>query len=347
MDNEEIAMLRYLTCLVFAALLPALVVPASEAGDKQAPPIRIGMIGLDTSHCPAFTKILHNPKAEGDLKGFRVVAAYPGGSPDVASSRERVAGFTKTMREVYGVEIVDSIEALLKKVDVVMIESVDGRPHWEQARQVLLAGKPVFIDKPVAGSLVDCLRIYQLAGECKVPCFSSSSLRFGPTIAALKSQRKVGRIVGADVFGPCSLEEHHPDLFWYGVHGMEMLYTLMGTGCQKVVRVQTKGTEQVTGTWQDGRIGTFRGIREGKADYGAMVFSNKGIFKSGSYGGYEPLLVEICKFFRTGQPPVAAHETIEMFTFMEAADESKRQGGLPVTLDSVLAKARAKLTVSK
>src|ERR1700736_799091 len=104
MDNGEIAVLRYLTCLVFAALLPALMVSPSEAGEKQAPPIRVGMIGLDPSHCTAFTKILHNPKAEGDLKGFRVVAAYPGGSPDVASSRDRVEGFTKTMREAFGVE---------------------------------------------------------------------------------------------------------------------------------------------------------------------------------------------------------------------------------------------------
>jgi predicted dehydrogenase len=335
--------LRYLTFSLVAACLPVLMVPASEVGDQPAKPIKVGIIGLDTSHVVAFTKILNNPKAEGDVKGFRVVAAYPGGSPDVASSRDRLAGFTKTVREDYGVEIVDTIEALLKKVDVVLLESVDGRPHWEQARLVLLAGKPVFIDKPVAGSLADVLRIYQLAGERKVPCFSSSSLRFGPAMASLKNNPKVGDIVGVDVFGPCSLEEHHPDLFWYGVHGVEMLYTLMGTGCEKVVRVHTKGTDQVTGSWKGGRIGTFRGIREGKADYGAMVFGTKGIMKTGSFGGYEPLVVEICKFFRTGQAPLAAEETIEMFTFMEAADESKRQGGVPVTLASVLAKARAQL----
>jgi len=328
------------------SLAPALV-PDADLPEQPTKPIRVGIIGCDTSHVTAFTDILHSPKAEGDLAGFRVVAAFPGGSPDVASSRDRIAGFVKTLKDKHNVEIVGSIEELLKKVDVVLLESVDGRPHLEQARLVLLAGKPVFIDKPMGGSLADVVQIFQLAAKQKVPVFSSSSLRFHPGLVAMKNNPKLGDVRGCDVFSPCSLEEHHPDLYWYGVHGVETLYAVMGTGCEKVVRVQTKGTEFVTGVWKDGRIGTFRGIRDGKADYGATVFGTKGVLKNSGSGGYEPLLVEICKFFRTGRPPVAAEETIEMFTFMEAADESKRQGGVPVTLEGVLAKARAKISASK
>jgi predicted dehydrogenase len=340
-------MKRELTCGLMATVLAAVLLPASQGQNQPEKVIRVGIIGLDTSHCTAFTKILNDPKAASDVAGFRVVAAYPGGSPDVASSRDRIAGFTKQLKEQWRVEIVDSIEELLKKVDVVLLESVDGRPHWEQARLVILAGKPLFIDKPVAGSLADALRIFQLAKEHKVPCFSSSGLRFSPGITSMKDNPKIGDIIGCDAFSPCSLEEHHPDLFWYGVHGVETLYTIMGTGCEKVVRVQTKGTDQVTGVWKDGRIGTFRGIRDGKGDYGAMVFGTKGTARSGGFGGYEPQVAAICRFFRTGQPPVAAEETIEIFAFMEAADESKRQGGVPVTLASVLEKAREKIRSSK
>ena len=57
------------------------------------------------------------------------------------------------------------------------------------------------------------------------------------------------------------------------------------------------------------------------------------------FGGYLPLVVEIAKFFKTGKPPVAAEETLEIYTFMEAADESKRQGGKSVKLADVLAAA--------
>src|SRR5262249_6631681 len=274
----------------------------------------------------------NDPKAKGELAGVKIVAAYPGGSQDIPDSKNRLAGFTKTLREQYGVEIVPSIEELLKKVDVVFLESVDGRPHLAQAIPVIKAKKPLFIDKPVAGSLIDAILIYDLANAQGTPVFSSSSLRFSPGILGMRDNPKVGKVLGCSVHGPCSLEPHHPDLFWYGIHGVEMLYTIMGPGCVSVTRVHSKGTDFVTGTWKDGRVGTFRGIREGSAPYGATVYGSAGVQPSGSYSGYEPLVVEICKFFRTGKPPVSAEETIELFAFMEAADESKRRGGAPVTL---------------
>ncbi len=306
---------------------------------QESKPLRAGMIGLDTSHVTAFAKILSNPKNEGDLAGIKLVAGFPGGT-DIPASKDRVAGFTKTLRETYNVEIVDSIPALLAKVDVVFLESVDGRPHLEQVRPVLKAGKPVFIDKPVAGSLADAIQIYALARETKTPCFSSSSLRFASGVQAIRNDPKIGEILGCDAYGPCPIESTHPDLFWYGIHGCEMLFAIMGAGCESVVRVNSKDADMVVGTWKGGRIGSFRGIRAGKADYGATVFGKAGVGPAGGSGGYEPLLREICKFFKTGKPPVSPEETLDIFAFMEAADESKRKAGAPVTIDSVMAKAR-------
>lgn len=332
------------TAIGLMALL-SVSLSSSKAGEgNQADrPLRAGIIGLDTSHVVAFTKVLNDPKASGELTGIRVVAGYPGGSDDIPSSRERLAGYTKELSEKFGVEIVGSIDELLKKVDVVLLESVDGRPHLAQARPVFQARKPVFIDKPVAGTLADAIAIFDLARETGTPCFSSSSLRFSPGIAGMRKDPKVGNVLGCDAYGPCHLEEHHPDLYWYGVHGVETLFTIMGTGCETVSRLQTEGTDLAAGVWKGGRIGTFRGLRQGASGYGATVFGAKGIAPSGGYGGYEPLVVEIARFFRTGKPPVSAEETIEIFAFMEAADESKRQGGKPVTIESVIAKAKAEL----
>ena len=303
--------------------------------------LRAGIIGLDTSHAPAFAGVLNGSKATGELAGVQVVAAFPGGSPDVPASADRVEGFTKKLAEM-GVQIVPSIDALLEKVDVVLLESVDGRPHLEQVIPVFKAGKPVFIDKPVAGSLADAVAIFELAKKHNVPCFSSSSLRFSPGIIGMRDDRRVGEVIGCEARGPCSLEPHHPDLFWYGIHGVETLFTIMGTGCVEVTRTHTDGTDFVVGRWDDGRIGTYRGLRAGSHGYGATVYGTKGIAPSGGYEGYEPLLAEIVKFFKTGKPPVSAEETLEIYAFMEAADESKRQGGVPVSIESVLAKARAK-----
>ncbi len=326
--------------LVVTSAALALLMAVSARAQEAEKPLRAGIIGLDTSHVVAFTKVLNDPKAPAELSGVRVVAAFPGGSPDVASSRDRVEGFTKTMRETYGVEIVDSIDALLSKVDVVLLESVDGRPHLSQVEPVLRAKKPVFIDKPVAGSLADAIQIYALAEKHRVPVMSCSSVRYSPFVVTMRDNPAVGAIVGCESYSPCSLEEHHPDLFWYGIHGVEGLYTLMGTGCVSVSRTQTEGTELVVGVWNDGRVGTFRGIRQGQGGYGVLVYGEKGVVHSGGSASYGPMLVEVVKFFKTGKAPIPAAETIELFAFMEAADASKRAGGKPVTIESVMEAAR-------
>jgi predicted dehydrogenase len=322
--------------ILLVALLVVIAMLPFEAQARQKV-FRLGMIGLDTSHVTAFTKLINNPTKNS---GCKVVAGYPGGSPDIPSSANRVDKFTKQLRDQYGVEIVDSIEELCRKVDGVLLESVDGRPHLKQARPVIKAGKPLFIDKPMAGNLADVLEIFRLAKENDVPCWSSSSLRYSPGIVELKKKNTVGRILGCDVYSPCSLEEHHPDLYWYGVHGVEMLFAVMGPGCESVRRTQTEGYEFVVGLWKGGRIGTYRGLRSGKSGYGGTVFGDKGMAQIGKYGGYEPLVDEVVRFFKTGKIPVPAEETIEIFAFMSAADESKAKGGAEVSVPELIAKAR-------
>jgi hypothetical protein len=310
------------------------------AQEKPTATIRAGMIGLDTSHVPAFTSIFNSPKAAGDLAGIKVVAGYPGGT-DIPASRDRVKRFTEEVRGK-GVEIVDTIPALLEKVDVVLLESVDGRIHLTEAIPVIKAGKPMFIDKPVAGSLADAIAIYELAKKHNVPVFSSSSLRFHQGLQDLRAHEKLGLIAGAVTWGSCTYQEGTPDMFFYGIHGIEPLFVLMGPGCETVTRIQTKDTDVVSGVWRGGRIGTYRGIRRNQADFGAVAFGSEGIIQAAAKGGgYERLCREIGRFFKTRTPPVSAEETIEIFAFMEAADESKRQGGAPVSLADVLAKARA------
>lgn len=300
--------------------------------------VKIGIIGLDTSHCIAFTKALNDPKAGDSFGGYKVVAAYPKGSLDIKSSTDRLEEYTAQVKKL-GVEIVDSIEALLPKVDVVLLETNDGRRHLEQALPVLKAGKRMFIDKPMAASLSDAMSIFGAAKHYNVPIFSSSSLRYIQGMEEIKNG-VVGRVMGADTFSPATLEKTHPDFFWYGIHGVETLFTAMGTGCKSVVRVNSPDTDVAVGIWQDGRIGTFRGLRAGKKDYGGTIFGEKSNKTLGTYNGYNPLLSEIIKFFQTGIVPVQPEETIEILAFMEAADESKKKDGVPVLISEVMKKAQ-------
>ena len=218
---------------------------------------------------------------------------------------------------------------------MVLLESVDGRPHFAQARPVIEAGKPLFIDKPLAGSLRDVLRIDALAKKHGVPWFSSSSLRFG---AAMPTG--IGKVVGCAAWSPCTLEPNHPDLFWYGIHGIETLFTVMGAGCERVTRVHTKGADVVVGVWKDGRIGTFRGLRTARRGYGATIFGSKGTAQRGAYKGYVPLVAAIARFFRTRKSPIPKAEIIEIYAFMAAAHASGKRGGVAVSIAAMIEQAR-------
>lgn len=307
--------------------------PAIPAGG------RIGIIGLDTSHSTEFVNAMNGLYPSADLGGYKIVAAYPYGSKDIKSSYERIPMYTDYVRR-FDVEIVDSIAALLDKVDVVMLETNDGRPHLEQALPVLKAGKRLWIDKPVAGSLEEVVAVYEAARFFNVPVFSASSLRYNAGVPETASGKTIGKVLGADSFSPAPLESTHPDFFWYGIHGIEMLLALMGSGCQQVTRTYTESTDIVIGTWKDGRLGTFRGTRSGEHEYGATAFGEKGIQRIGPYSGYDALLKQIIQFFKTGVPPVTEAETLEVYAFMEAAHESRRRGGAPVQPAAMLEKAR-------
>jgi hypothetical protein len=289
------------------------------------------MIGLDTSHVIAFTNIFQDHQGHSDLAEIEIVAGFPGGT-DLPISRDRIADFSAQLSEK-GVEMVDSIPALLNRVDAVMLESVDGNVHLEQVIPVFESGLPVFIDKPLAGSLADAIEINRLANKHGVPWFSSSSIRYSPALNNLCDNAAVGDIIGAVTWGKCQTHENIPDLFFYGIHGIEGLFTLMGRGCESVQRTSRDQMEVVVGTWSDGRIGTYHGIRTAKAVFGATVFGAEQIVPIRIEIPYRELCIQIARFFKTKIAPVPLEETIEIFAFMQAAEESKRRGGVAIRLD--------------
>ena len=300
----------------------------------QIPPTkgkRIGIIGLDTSHSIAFTKAINTNPSNFD--NYQVVAAYPFGSQTIKSAADRIPKYTEEVQK-YAVKIVASITELLRQVDVVLLETNDGRMHLSQALQVINAGKPLFIDKPIAASMLDAAKIFSRAKQKNVPVFSSSSLRYMPGVQNVLSGT-FGEVKGASTYSPANIEATHPDLYWYGIHGVETLFSVMGPNCKSVSQVSTEFTDVVTGIWNDGRLGTFTGIRNGKSDFGGTCFCEKEVVQLVPYTGYNPLLKEIIKFFSTGIAPVSALETMQILAFMDAAQESKQQQAKLVDIETV------------
>lgn len=299
---------------------------SSSPGSK-----RIGIIGLDTSHSEVFTKIINNGGTE--MAGYKVVAAYPHGSKDIPAALKMKPGIIEAVKGM-GVEIVDSIAELVKKVDVVLLETIDGRPHFEQALPVMQAGKRMFIDKPMGATLEDVTKLYAAAKKYNAPIFSSSALRYDANVMKVVSG-SIGKVMGADVYTPAEIEPNHMDMAWYGIHGIEMLFTIMGPGCKTVTRIHQEGTDFLTGVWDDGRIGSVRAIRKGATGIAGTAFGEKGIAPLGPFNSYAPMITQIISFFETGNPPVSEAETMEIFRFMHAADISRKRNGATISLTSI------------
>jgi predicted dehydrogenase len=292
---------------------------------------RVGIIGLDTSHSLAFTKSLNN--SPNKYRGYKVVAAYPYGSKTIPSATDRIPKYIEEI-QTYGVKITTSIQELLKQVDVVLLETNDGRLHLEQAREVFKAKKTVFIDKPLAASYADASEIFRLSEKYKTPFFSSSSLRYIDGVDEILNG-KYGKVLGVDAYSPAITDASHPDFFWYGIHGVEMLFAIMGIGCKTVSRTHTPDTDILVGVWEDGRVGTVRGTRSGKSTYGGTVYCENATVQLGDFKGYDALLVKIVCFFDTKMTPFDVKETLEICAFIEAAEISKFSNGRAIDLSQV------------
>jgi hypothetical protein len=292
--------------------------------------LRLGIIGTDTSHSTAFARVLNDESDRNYVPGARITAAWKGGSPDIEESAKRVDKFSAELKDRWGVKFVDSIAQLCQESDGLLLESIDGRLHLDQFRQATQCGKPIFVDKPLASTLADAREIASLARSKNIPWFSASSLRFSP-ITGLRSADATSAIVWA----PGPLEKHHAlDLTWYGIHGVEMLYTVLGTGCAEVSRVSTANSDVVTGKWRDGRMGTVH-LQRPYGKYGGIVYlkDQKLNAMPDIAFNYADLEREIVKFMETKTPPVANDETLEMFAFMDAAQRSLAQNGALVKVE--------------
>ncbi|CEG26437.1 Gfo/Idh/MocA family protein [Bacillus sp. B-jedd] len=291
--------------------------------------LKIGMIGLDTSHASAFAKLLNDPANPNHVRGGKVVIACPAGSLDFELSSSRIGKITREV-ESYGVRMAATIEEVAEQSDCILVESVDGRSHLEQVRRLAGFKKPIFVDKPLCLSSADAVAIAELSERYQTPIMSTSALRFAEPLRKALAIKDRGEIIGADCFGPMDMVDTQPGYFWYGIHTIEMLYAILGAGVRHVRADSTRDSDLIAAQWEDGRIGTARGNRNGSYAFGAVIHFEKGnefvIIDSSSKPFYASLLEEIILFFRGTHAAVRLDETREIIRFIEAANESRETG---------------------
>ncbi|CAM3611484.1 Gfo/Idh/MocA family protein [Marinicrinis lubricantis] len=291
--------------------------------------LKIGMIGLDTSHAPAFTELLHDPGHRYHIRGGRVTYGYSGGSPDFPLSISRVEGYTAQLQSSFGVKIVDTPEEVAENCDAILLEAADGRVHLDLFKRIAPYRKPVFIDKPLSLTMEDAEEIERIAASYGIPVFSSSALRYAESLQLGLQQGEGGRVFGADVYGPMDVQSTQRHYFWYGIHSVEMLVTIMGRGCEEVFAFSSEEHELITCRWNDGRIGTVRGNRCGNYGFGATIHRESGdhLIDIGSSKKpfYASLLEQVMNMFTTGIAPLEFSETMEVIRILDAAEQSRQQ----------------------
>ncbi|MGB2991353.1 MAG: Gfo/Idh/MocA family oxidoreductase [Paenisporosarcina sp.] len=292
--------------------------------------MNIGIIGLDTSHVVAFTKLLNDKNHPFHVKGGKVVVAFQGGSPSFELSKSRLEKFTLELKENFNIKIVQSMEEVAEESDAILLESVDGSVHFEELKKIAAFKKPIFIDKPFTLSSEVAAEMEKIAEEFGTPVMSSSALRYAESITKVLQKHDKGGIIGADCFGPLEIIDQQQGYFWYGIHMAEMLFAILGPGVKSVSTISNEHHDILTGYWNDGRLGTIRGNRKGNNQFGALIHFEEGseyvTINSQDKPFYASLLEQIIHFFHSGITNVPLSETKEIIRFIEAAHESGKVG---------------------
>lgn len=297
--------------------------------------LKIGLVGLDSSHCVEYARLLHDAAHPQHVSGARIVAAYAGGSPDWPLSITRVAGFQEQMKNEFGVPTYDSIEEVTPQADAIMILSVDGRVHLDQFEIVARSGKPVYIDKPLSVTIAGAAQILAIAESTGTRIFSSSVWRYSRGLNEAMAELD-GSCRHAHLHGQWPIEDGLHGWFYYGIHQVEMLYAAMGTGCLRVACTRDGDVEIITGFWPDGRIGTIATNHSESRPFGGWLLGEKSSalveVKDTKYDRYHAFLNSALEFFRGAEALVSTTETLETIAFMEAASQSAVRSGIPLEI---------------
>lgn len=303
--------------------------------------MRIGAIGIDSSHTPVFTKAINALHKEGKTK-CQVTAFWDPGTHEwqhpagPEQSKKDVAKWREdTIAE--GAKQVDSLDALLSQVDGVMVLNINGHRHLELAIGPIAKGMPTYIDKPLTCSIDQAKALLSMTRQYKARAYSASSLRFITEIPKLDKE-KLGDIVAIDAFGNGEVLDMMPDLWHYGCHSIEMVDAIFkwsgqGPGVKRVSAIKkgdaTSGYHLLDMEYRDGRIVRIRCDRDGAWAFGATVHGKKGVqqFVVDFAPVYGRLVAGMVKFFEGGEPPVSLRDIVENVAVMQAGNESIAKGG--------------------
>jgi predicted dehydrogenase len=283
-------------------------------------PIRVAILGLDTSHSVEFSRRMQAPDCPEAQRvpGLRATACLRFPSPFQAESGQDQR---QAQLQAWGVRIATDLDDLLREADAVMLEINDPTLHLPWFERVARCGKPVFIDKPLADTAVAGAHILRLAAEHGTVAASASPLRCDAALAAACAT--MPKPLCVSVYGPLGRAPAGSSIVWYGVHAVEMLHRAMGAGAIAVTTRRDGNGATLIVDYGDRRRGTVE-LSEGAWIYGGCLRDSKTAqaFAVNGDNLYQALLREVERFFRGGKPPATLADAYEVIAILDAADRS-------------------------
>ena len=286
--------------------------------------IRIGVVNIDVSHPRAFSEYLK----EGNRA--RYVAVYNDGF----RGDDEVEGFMKKYKLEKRCQ---SIEELAEMVDVGFVQSCNWDNHIKEAMPFIEKGKPVFIDKPIVGSVADCKKLEELAEKGAV-ILGSSSVRYAEEIQnfiALPVEER-GEILS--VYGTAGVDE-----FNYAIHIVEAIHELAGSepvSTNFAGRAEREGlvSETFTVRFANGITGTYTTCHGQWHQFEVVIMTTKSTyyFQVDTSKIYGALLDRICDYMETGENKLAPVAKInQAIKIMLAGRLSRENGGGAVKIEDI------------
>ena len=230
--------------------------------------------------------------------------------------------------------VVDRPEDVIGQVDAVVIATDDGDGHVARARPFVEAGLPVFVDKPLATNLPDLNRFvrWHAAGRA---ILSTSGLRYAPEMRAVAQQRELLGELRWVTSLTCKTWER------YGIHALEAVYPLVGSGFTHVRTHGQPGSDVVHLAHSSGVQLTIAAIHDAAGSFGTVhVYGTKGqlpLRLTDTYTAFREQLVAFIEFVRSGRRPFPFEQTVELMAILIAGIRSREQSGRAVALDEVFA----------
>jgi hypothetical protein len=279
---------------------------------------KITLIGTDSTHCYAFAKLLNSSNSDWEIK--YAIRDYRSELPISVSRREKIE---KEMSNNFDIQVFDFLtEEILTSTDAFIIASVDANLHVSQFKKIAQYKKPIFIDKPITYSSKDAKEIDKISKEQNAPYFSSSSLRFSESIVG-SSEFVFGKSNwNLTVEGPLTFERGIPGMFWYGIHIVEALLTIVPEDFT-IDNIQINKEKNIIEIYliSKEKRAVLIGDLTGTSSFRGHIYSNNKelLFdvENDNMPLYQYLLTEIIAFFETQQSPVNFIETSRVLTLVE------------------------------